>query len=180
MAKSKRSEKEAVIAELAEKLNRAQALVLADYRGLNVAQMTQLRNEAREAEVELRVIKNTLAARAAAEAGMEGLATHLTGPTAVAFGYDEPTAPAKLLAEFSGEARQLRLKGGFSGGRVLSAGDVRELATLPSREVLLGRVLGGISAPLSNLASVLAAPLRELATLTDALHKKREAEEAAD
>lgn len=173
-----RVEKEATIAELVEKFRRAETLAMADYRGLNVAQMTDLRSKARELKIELRVIKNTLAARAAEEAGVGAVAEHLKGPTAVAISYEDPAAAAKLLVDFGRTARQLEIKGGFAGGRVLSAADVRVLATLPGREVLLAQVLAGMQAPLSNMASVLAAPIRGLATAIDALRKQRE--EAAD
>ncbi len=173
-----RGEKETAIAEMAGRFRRAQAMVVADYRGLNVAQMTDLRRKAREMAVELKVVKNTLAARAAKDAGMAALDVHLKGPTAIAIGYEDLTAPAKLIVEFARTARALELKGGFAEGRALDAAETRALATMPSREVLLGMVLGAISAPLSNMASVLAAPIRGLITATDAVRKQRE--EAAD
>ena len=175
---AKRSEKETTIAEIAEKFGRAEALALADYRGLNVAQMTGLRRKARENRVELRVVKNTLAVLAAEKAGIGAVTPLLKGPTAVAIGYEDPTAPAKLFVEFARTARQLELKGGYIGGQMLSAQDVRALAVLPSRHVLLGQVLGAIMGPLSNMASVLAAPMRGLIAATEDLMRKRES--AAD
>jgi large subunit ribosomal protein L10 len=171
-------EKEATISELVEKFRRAQTLALADYRGLNVAQMTDLRRRARELNLDLKVIKNTLAARAAKEAGIGALAEHLKGPTAVAISYDDPAAAAKMLVDFARTARQLEIKGGFAAGQSLTAAEVRVLATLPGREVLLAQVLAAMQAPLSSMASVLAAPMRAFATAVDELRKQREA--AAD
>lgn len=169
-----RGEKEATINEVADRFRRARAMAVADYRGLNVAQMTELRRKSREMGIDLKVIKNTLAARAAKQAGIGALEVHLKGPTAIAIGYEDLTAPSKLIVEFSRTARALELKGGFAEGRALDAQETRALATMPSREVLLGMVLGAISAPLSNMASVLAAPIRGLITATDALRKQRE------
>lgn len=170
-----KSEKSEAVATLVDKFGRARAMIVADYRGLNVAQMTALRRKAREMAIELKVTKNTLASRAAREAGVGALSDHLKGPTAVAITYDDLTAPSRLLVEFSRTARLLEIKGGFAEGRSLNAQQARELATMPSREVLLGMVLGGISAPLSNMASVLAAPIRGLITATEELRKQREA-----
>jgi len=174
-----RGEKGETVAMMAGKFRRARAMVVADYRGLNVAQMTDLRRKAREMAIELKVTKNTLASLAAREAGVGGLSNHLKGPTAVAIGYDDLTAPSRLLVEFARTARSLEIKGGFAEGRSLTAQQARELATMPSREVLLSMVLGGISTPLSSMASVLAAPIRGLITATEALRKQRE-EAAAD
>ncbi|MDP2872275.1 MAG: 50S ribosomal protein L10 [Bacillota bacterium] len=175
---AKKEEKAITIADLRSKLSRAQSMVLADYRGLTVAQMTDLRRKAREIGVELRVVKNTLASRAASEIGAGDLDVHLKGPTAIAFGYADPVAPARLLVDFIRTARVVELKGGYAEGRVLSPQDVRALATLPSREVLLSQVLAAMMGPLSNMASVLVAPLRGIAAVTDGLRKQRES--AAD
>jgi len=175
---AKKDEKAAVIDVLAGKFSRARAVILADYRGLNVAQMTELRRQARAAGIEVRVVKNTLAARAADPGGAPGLAAYFEGPTAAAFGYDDAVAPARLLVEFARSARQLELKGGIAEGRLLSAVDVRSLAALPSREVLLAQVAGAFQGPMRNLAFVLAAPTRGLVTAMEELRKKRES--AAD
>lgn len=169
-----RTEKGEAIAAMVGKFGRARAMIVADYRGLNVAQMTDLRRKAREAGIEIKVTKNTLASRAAREAGAGGLSEHLKGPAAVAIGYDDLTAPSRLLLDFARTARTLEIKGGFAEGRSLTAQQARDLATMPSREVLLAMVLGGISAPLSNMASVLAAPIRGLITATEELRKKLE------
>lgn len=172
-------EKEATISELVEKFRRAQTLALADYRGLNVAQMTDLRRRARDLKLDLKVIKNTLAARAAREAGIGAIAGYLKGPTAMAISYDDPAAAAKVLVDFARTARQLEIKGGFAAGQPLTAAEVRVLATLPAREVLLAQLLAALGAPLSGMASVLAAPLQGLARGLDELRRRQEAQAPA-
>jgi large subunit ribosomal protein L10 len=173
-----KSDKAAEIEALKGKFSRARSVILADYRGLNVAQMTDLRRAARSAGIEVRVVKNTLAARAAGSGGIQGLGEYLQGPTAAAFSYEDAVSAARLFVEFARTARQLELKGGVVEGRILTGADVRSLAMLPPREVLLGQVLGGLQAPLRNLAFVLGAPLRGLATAVDEVRKQRQA--AAD
>lgn len=175
---AKKEDKATTITNLRSKLSRAQSMVLANYRGLTVAQMTDLRRKARDIGVELRVVKNTLTSRAAGEIGASDLDVHLKGPTAIAFGYSDPVAPARLMVDFARTARVVELKGGYVEGRVLSPQEVRALAILPSREVLLSQVLAAMMGPMSNMASVLLAPLRGIAAVTDELRKQRES--AAD
>jgi large subunit ribosomal protein L10 len=163
---------------LTGRFRRAGSIVLADYRGLNVAQITDLRKRARQAGVEFRVIKNTLAAHAAEAAGVGALGPQFKGPTAVALGYGDLRAPARLLLEFGRVVRALEIKAGLAEGRLLNAAEVRALAMLPGREVLLGQVLAGVRSPLVRLATVLRAPLRSLASVLDELRKQRE--QAAD
>jgi len=149
-----REEKARVIEGLAEKL-RSGSVVLVDYQGMDVARSTQLRARSREAGVEFVVAKNTLAKRAADEAGVEGLEEYLVGPTALAFSED-PVASAKLMAEFADGVETFELKGGLlEGGRVLDESGVVALSKLPGREVLLAQVVGGISSPLTGLVTVL-------------------------
>ena len=150
----KREEKAQVIERLAGKL-RAGSAVLVDYQGMDVARTTDLRRRSREAGVEFVVAKNTLAKRAADEAGVEGLQEFLQGPTALAFSED-PVASAKLMAEFADQVETFALKGGvLDGGRILGEADVVALSKLPSREQLIAQVVGGISSPLSGLVTVL-------------------------
>ncbi len=174
-----KEEKAQVAAAVAEKLKRAQTTVLADYRGLNVAQDTKLRAKLRKAGVEYRVIKNTITERAAKEAGIDGLEPFLAGPVSVAFGYDDPIQVAKVLADFARENKELEIKAGVFEGKVISADRVRALATLPPKEVLLAQVAGQFRAPLAGLASVLAGPLRKFAYAVEELRKKKEAEAPA-
>ena len=150
----KREDKARVIEDLAEKL-RGSAVVLVDYKGINVAQSTKLRARSRESGVDFVVAKNTLAKRAADKAGVEGLDEFLVGPTAIAFSED-PVVGAKLMAEFSGQVESFILKGGLlEGGRVLDEAEVVALSRLPGREQLIAQVVGGIGSPLTSFVTVL-------------------------
>ena len=150
----KREEKAQVIERLAGKLREGSA-ILVDYQGMDVARTTDLRRRSREADVEFVVAKNTLAKRAADEAGVEGLREFLQGPTALAFSED-PVASAKLMAEFADQVESFALKGGvLDGGRILGESDVVALSRLPGREQLIAQVVGGISSPLTSFVTVL-------------------------
>ena len=150
----KREDKARVIEDLAEKLKDS-AVVLVDYKGINVAQSTQLRARSRESGVDFVVAKNTLTKRAADQAGVEGLDDLLVGPTAIAFSED-PVVGAKLMAEFADQVESFVLKGGLlEGGRVLDEAEVVALSRLPGREQLLAQVVGGISSPLTGFVTVL-------------------------
>lgn len=172
-----KSEKELVVSEVRARLERMQGAILTDYRGLTVSQITKLRKKLRDAGVEYRVLKNTLVGRAADELGIEGLDTYLAGPTGIAFGYTDPVAPAKILSDFAKDNKQLEIKGGLLGKKVIDLNGVKALAMLPSREILLAQVLGGIRAPLAGLVNVFQAPLRNVAYGLEAVRKaKAEAE----
>ncbi len=171
------AEKAAVIEETREALSASEGTVLADYRGLTVQQLGQLRERLSKGGVTLKVVKNTLIKRAADEVGIEGLDPYLTGPTAVAYSPD-PVAAAKLLSQATREFRKMEIKAGILGKTAISAAGVKELADLPSREVLLGKVVGTLNAPIQQLAWVLNAPLGNLARVLDQVRQKREAEEA--
>ena len=150
----KREDKARVIEELAEKLKDS-AVVLVDYKGINVAQSTQLRARSRESGVDFVVAKNTLTKRAADQAGVEGLDGLLVGPTAIAFSED-PVVGAKLMAEFADQVESFVLKGGLlEGGRVLDEAGVVALSRLPGREQLIAQVVGGIGSPLTSFVTVL-------------------------
>ncbi|MGE5542564.1 MAG: 50S ribosomal protein L10 [Bacillota bacterium] len=172
-------EKTKVADEIKDSLSRSRSAVLTDYRGLNVAQITKLRKTLRESGIEYRVAKNTLIRIAARHAGLEGLEAYLEGPTAVAFGFDDPVAPAKLLMGFARENRQLEVKAGVLDGRIIGADQVKWLADLPSREVLLAQVAGGMAAPLTGLASVLQGTIRGFVYALDGLRRQRESEAQA-
>jgi large subunit ribosomal protein L10 len=149
--------------EIAAKLKESATTVVADYRGLNVAQMTELRKKLREADVEFQVLKNSLVRRAAESVDLGELNAILTGPTAVAFGKD-PVAPAKILNDFAKANDALQIKGGVVEGRVVDTDQIKALANLPSREGLL-----------SMLLSVLQAPIRNFALAVKAVAEKNEA-----
>ncbi|AEG16563.1 50S ribosomal protein L10 [Desulfofundulus kuznetsovii DSM 6115] len=171
-----REEKQAILAELTEKFRTSKAAVLTNFRGLDVASMTKVRRRLRESGSELKVAKNTLTRLAANEAGLEGLDPYLEGPTAIAFGYEDPVAPAKVLAELAREFKQLEIKAGILEGKVIDVEGVRRLADLPSREVLLARVAGGIQAPLYGFAGALQGLLRNLVYVLEAIRKQKAGE----
>jgi large subunit ribosomal protein L10 len=147
--------KEAKVAEIKEKLEKAQGVVLSQYQGLNVEDDTLLRKNLREAGVEYKVYKNTLVILAARELGIEGIVTHLQGPISIAFGYEEPTVAARVLNEFAKTHKKLELKAAIIQGQVFDGAQVNELASIPPRDVLIAKLLGSFKAPISNLAYVL-------------------------
>ncbi|WML36280.1 50S ribosomal protein L10 [Clostridium sp. OS1-26] len=164
---SNRQLKEAKVLEIKEKMEKAQGVIFAKYQGLTVEQDTNLRKNLREAGVEYKVYKNTLTALAAKELGIEGLESILEGPVSVAFGYEDPTAPARILNNFAKDYKKLELKGGVVQGEVFDTAKIQQLATIPPREVLIAKLLGSFKAPLSNLAYLL-----------NAIKEKKESEEA--
>lgn len=147
--------KKAVVAELAERLKNAQAGVIADYRGLTVAQDTELRTKLREAGVEYTIVKNTLTRFAANEVGLEGLDPILHGPTALATSSNDVVAPAKVLVEFAKNNEQLEIKAGFVDGKVIGVDEVKVYASIPSKEVLIAKMLGSLQAPIASLVRTL-------------------------
>jgi Ribosomal protein L10 len=147
-----RQEKEVKVQEIKEKLEKAQAVIFANYRGLTVEEDTELRRKFREAGVEYKVIKNTLTEIAAKEVGYEGVDKLLAGPTSFAFGYDDPTAPARVINDFAKNHKKLEFKGGIVQGQVFDVDKVKELAAIPPKEVLIAKLLGSIKSPLSNFA----------------------------
>lgn len=144
--------KKGVVAEITEKLQNSTAAVVVDYRGLKVEEVTELRNKFREAGVEYKVYKNTLARRAAENAGMEELVKELVGPNGIAFSYDDPVAPAKIASEFAKAHKNLELRVGIVEGAFYNEDKLKELANVPSREVLIAKLLGSLKAPVSNFA----------------------------
>lgn len=148
--------KKQAVEEIKAQLTKAVSGVFVDYCGLTVEQDTKLRNKLREANVEYKVVKNTLTRFAAKEVGLEGLDEILNGPTALAIAEDEVTA-AKVLADFAKENEQLEIKSGFLEGKVVSVDEVKRLADTPSRDVLLAKMLGSMNAPISSLVRTLQA-----------------------
>lgn len=155
MLSNNRQLKEAKVAEIKEKLQKAQGVVLSQYQGLNVEDDTLLRKNLREAGVEYKVYKNTLVILAARELGIEGIVTHLKGSISIAFGYEEPTVAARVLNEFAKTHKKLELKAGIIQGEIFDAAQVNQLASIPPRNVLIAKLLGSFKAPISNLAYVL-------------------------
>lgn len=166
-------QKKVVVAELTEKVKSAQSLILADYRGLTVEQDTALRNALRAAGVEYKVVKNTLTALAMKENGLEGLDSFLNGPTAMAISSTDAVAPAKVLSEFAKKFEKLELKVGVVEGKVIDLNGIKALAELPSREVLIAKVLGGFNAPISGLVNVLNGNMRGLVVALNAIAEQK-------
>jgi len=169
------AEKVAAVAEIAAEFRDASAMVVTEYRGLTMSQITKLRRSL-GTDVNYTVAKNTLVKRAAADAGVEGLDDLLVGPTAIAFVSGEPVDAAKALREFSKDNKALVVKGGYMEGRALSAAEIDQLADLDSREVLLAKLAGAMKGNLSKAAGLFAAPASQIARLAQALQDKRAAE----
>lgn len=146
------AKKAALVEEVSEKFKAAASVVIVDYRGLTVDEVTRLRKQLREANVEMKVIKNSILSRAAKAAGLEGLDEVFTGPTAVAFSNEDVVAPAKIMDEFAKEAKALEIKGGIIEGSVATLEEVQALAKLPNREGLLSMLLSVLQAPVRNVA----------------------------
>jgi len=165
-----KTEKERVVAELTQRLQETESLIVADYRGLTNAELASLRAKLREHGARFSVVKNTLARRAADAAGADALLALLEGPTAIAFveSSGDPAAVAKALAGVADTTKILTLRGGILSGKTLSEEDVVQLSKLPSEEVLKSQLVGVIVAPLTQLAALVAAPLRDLVGLLDA------------
>jgi large subunit ribosomal protein L10 len=147
--------KKEVVAEIREKLDRAQAVVLVDYKGINVEEATELRNACRAAGIDYKVYKNNLVQRAAEGTPFEALANDLVGPNAFVFGYDDPIAPAKVIKAATAKAKKLELKSGVVEGKYFSVEGIQAIADIPSKEVLIAKLLGSFNAPLSNFAYLL-------------------------
>jgi len=175
----KKAEKVATVADITARLKATSTAVLADYRGMTVGQMRDLRSKLRDGGIEMIVVKNTLARRAAKAAGYEPLNAELIGPIAMLFAAEDVSAPARILNEFIRVNRKMVIKAGLLEGQVIKADAVTELADLPSREILLSRLLGAMQAPLGNLASILQAPISSLARTLDAVRTQKESQSPA-
>lgn len=176
----RRDQKEQVVEELTARLKAADTLLVADYRGLTMPQIDDLRSRLLESGARFTVVKNTLTRRAAEAAGTEALLTLLDGPSAIAFleADGDMVAAAKALADSARETNVLEIRGGILQGRAMTADEVQTLAKLPPEDVLRGQVLGAIVAPLTALAGLLSAPLQNLVGLIDARIEQLGGEEA--
>ncbi|MBI4180929.1 MAG: 50S ribosomal protein L10 [Chloroflexi bacterium] len=161
MSKESREKKTQIIDKLQESFAKSSVSILTDYRGLSTTEMTKLRRRLQESGIEYKVVKNTLARFATERAGKNDLTSSIEGPIAVAFGYDDITAPARVLTSYIRDSQaSLSIKGGILGDRLLTSEEVMTLATLPSREILIAKVLGQIQSPISALLNCLNNPLR--------------------
>ena len=168
------SRKAKLIEDLAEKLEKSKLAVVTDYRGLTVAQIGDLRKQLRPLDVEYEVSKNTLVAKAAQKVGIQVLDKPMEGPTAIAFCYGDIVAPTKVLGDFARTSKIMTIKSGLLGGKLISPAEVATISTLPSKEVLVAKLLGSIQSPLVGLVSVLNGPVRGLAYVLQARVKQLE------
>lgn len=163
------------VSTVAESLKSACAGVIVEYKGINVADDTKLRRELREANVSYKVVKNTILSRAANEAGIAGIDPVLEGTTALAVSEDDYVAAARILCNFAKENKFFKIKLGFIDGEVVNSDRVVELSKLPSKEVLLAQVLGGLNAPITGFVTVLNGTLKGLVVALNAIAEKKNA-----
>jgi large subunit ribosomal protein L10 len=176
LPKARKEQKAEQVEQIADKLKRAKVAVLTDYRGLTVTQIQDLRTKLRGGDVEYRVVKNTLARRAAESAGVGGLESELKGPIAIAFGYDDLGVPSKLISEWVRATRlKLDVVGGLVEGRVFTPDQVKQLADLPSRESLIAQLLGTLQSPVGQLVGIMQTPAQQLVGALNAYKEKLEA-----
>lgn len=169
-----RPEKAAKVAELKELFTNSKCAILVDFCGLTVAQDTVLRRKMREAGVNYSVVKNTLLRIAAEEAGIEGLEPVLEHNTAIAVAPEDPVAVAKIICEFAKENKALKVKIGVLDGKVISAEEIKALAALPPKEVLIAKMLGSMNAPISGFVNVLQGTIRNVVYALEAVRKQKE------
>ena len=169
-----RAERAAGISALRGKLSGARSAVLTDFRGLSVAELTELRTLLRKSAVEYTVVKNTLAKIAVANTELASLAAHLEGPTAIAISRSDVVAPSKVLTTWSKTRPTFSIKGGVVEGRLVGPAEIVALADLPPREILLARLAGTFQAPLQGLVNVLAGPIRALASVLNQVRQHRD------
>ena len=165
--------KQIVVSEIKKRLSSATSVVIVDYRGLNVGEVIELRKQLKEVGVDFKVFKNTLIKRACNEAGIKGLSNVLKGPTAIAFDRDA-LASSKILFDFAKSHKLLEIKGGLLEGNAVETAQLKVLANLPSREVLLSQIVGIFIAPIQIMALLFAAPIRDLIGVASAVKEKKE------
>lgn len=170
--------KKQVVSEVKEDLQNAMTAIVTDYRGLNVEQITSLRRSLRAENIKYVVVKNTLVSIAAHELGLEALDTYLAGPTAIAYSFEDPVAPAKVLTKYAKDFDKLEIKGGLLEGSLIDPVRIKALAELPSRDVLLAQVAGAFAAPMTGFAGVAQGILRKFVGTLDAVREKKETAEA--
>lgn len=162
------------VAEIKDRFQRSKSAILIDYRGLTVEEVTGLRNDFRKQGVEYKVYKNTLINRALEESGIKGMEQYLNGPTAVAFGYQDAVAPAKIIDTTIKKLKKTQVKAGYVEGKVFDATAIQALADLPSREVLMARLLGSMQAPITGTVTVLGGVLRSVLYALKAVQELKE------
>jgi large subunit ribosomal protein L10 len=167
------AEKRKVVDDLKERISRARVMIISDYLGFSVKEVTDLRKKLRAEDSELKVIKNTLIERAVAESGYEELKEHLKGSTAVLLGYRDAVAPLKVLVKFIRDSDKGKIRAGVVENKVFGQSDLNAIAKLPSKEVLIAKVIGGLQAPIYGLVNVLQGPIRKLVYALNAIKDKK-------
>lgn len=167
-------EKQSIVSEIKDRIERADSVVLVDYRGLNVQEVTELRDNYRKEGVEYKVYKNTLMARAFNELGYEEFTQFLAGPNGIAFSYEDVVGAAKVSADFAKKNEKLELKAGIVDGKIVDINEIKALAELPPKDVLLARALAGFNSPIQGFANVLQGTIRSLVYALDAVRAKQE------
>jgi large subunit ribosomal protein L10 len=174
LALSKDSKKE-ILLDLIAKLKESKGVILTDYKGMNVSQISSLRNVLKDENVEFKVVKNTLLEKASEELNVEDLTKDLIGCTAMAFCSDDGVTPARLLQEYFRKNKiDLRVKSGLIEGRVFSPEKIMEIASLPTKDVLIAQIVNGVKSPLYSLVFILQGPLRGLIYTLEAVKKQKE------
>lgn len=171
----KKEEKEVMISELRQKFSRVKVAVLAEYAGMGVEEIREVKNALRRAKGEFKVVKNTLAIRAAEGTTLQGIRDHFKGPIAVALGYDDPVAPAKALNGLADKQKKLKIMVGVVEGQVVDLVRLKQISKLPSKEILVGQFIGRLKSPLYGLAGTLNGVLSKFARTLQAVHEKRQA-----
>jgi len=175
----KKVDKEAIVQRMQERASRANLAVIAEYKGLNVQQMVELRRRLREGSTELQVIKNTLLLKASEGTWLAAAKEHFSGPNAVALSYGDPVGTAKILVKYAGEQAKFQLKAGVLGGKVIDAAGIKALSTLPGREELLGQVLRAMNGVPTGLVRALSDVPRRMLNVLQAVRDQRDQKEAA-
>jgi large subunit ribosomal protein L10 len=173
-----KTDKQKVVEELHERFAKAKVAILTDYKGLDVAMLNTLRKQLREADVEYKVVKNTLLIRASEETDAALIKDLFKGPSAIALSYDDPVAPAKVLSKFAEGNDKLEIKVGVMGGKVMDPAQIKALADLPSREVLLGQLLSACNGVSTGLLRTMNAIPAQMVNVLNAIKEKKEAEAA--
>ena len=169
-------QKKQVVQEIKEKLEKSESIVLMDYKGLNVADVTDLRKQCRESNVEYKVYKNTMLRFALHEFGVEGLDEYLEGTNAVAFAYEDPSSAAKVAYKFAKENDKLEIKIGLVDKDIFDVNQLKQLSELPSKEVLIAKVLGGLNGPIQGFANVLNGTMKGLVVALNQIAEKKAVE----
>jgi large subunit ribosomal protein L10 len=169
-----RQNKEAMVEDIKNKLSSARMIVLTDFKGLSVQQISSLRSRLRREKIDYKVLKNTLSSIAIKNTDYEKLADYLSGPTAWALGYDDSVELPKLIVQFSRDEPNLKIKAGMLGPNLLRADDIRAIADLPPREVLIAKLAGSLKSPIAGLVGVLVGPMRKMLGVLTAVRDQKE------